>query len=191
MVLSARPVTKQRMSSKYASAMMSLSNKGLASNKRAKGRSVINEFEIKTNKDFTRRVMQEALSGDFKNDPLMLEAIIAQELARDLERAMPDFLVGRFNDRPFHRAADDIAMRMLDRGVIQHGVHERGIRMHPQTLPLHRLRMSRHAATLRPPRSTRPCVNPCVTTSPMVTSGGLRRVTTSPKSPLSERLSAA
>ncbi|NUN04278.1 MAG: zinc-dependent metalloprotease [Bdellovibrio sp.] len=82
MVLSARPVTKQRMSSKYASAMMSLSNKGLASNKRAKGRSVINEFEIKTNKDFTRRVMQEALSGDFKNDPLMLEAIIAQELAR-------------------------------------------------------------------------------------------------------------
>ncbi|HEY1079918.1 MAG TPA: zinc-dependent metalloprotease, partial [Bdellovibrio sp.] len=82
MVLSARPVTKQRMSSKYASKMASLSNTGGTLNKRVKGRNVINEFEIKTQKDFTRRIMKEALSGDFKNDPLMLEAIITQELAR-------------------------------------------------------------------------------------------------------------
>lgn len=82
LALSARPVKAQRATSKYTAALGN--KKALAGlrNKNFKKRKVVSDAKVASSKDFTRRVLEEALSGEFKNDPMMLEAIVAKELAR-------------------------------------------------------------------------------------------------------------
>ncbi|HWU42943.1 MAG TPA: zinc-dependent metalloprotease, partial [Bdellovibrio sp.] len=81
LVLSARPNVIDRMSSKYTSSLK-ISRAGKQVKSAIKGRTRVEGPEVSSNNDFTRRVLQEALQGDFKNDPLMLEAIIAREMVR-------------------------------------------------------------------------------------------------------------
>lgn len=82
LVLSSRPVAAQRFSSKYASNVaVKKAGKSLQA-KVLKGRNVVSDAKVTSNKDFTRSVLQAALSQELKNDPIMMEAIIARELAR-------------------------------------------------------------------------------------------------------------
>lgn len=90
LALSARPAVVQRMSSKYASSVAALRARKGFSGRTMKGRTVVSQAQVTSNRDFTRRVLQEALSGEFKNDPIMLEAIIARELARTEQGLSPE-----------------------------------------------------------------------------------------------------
>ncbi|WP_168196472.1 zinc-dependent metalloprotease [Bdellovibrio sp. NC01] len=83
LALSARPAVNTRMTSKYAGAVEAKK----AGNPKAKGRQVkartlVSDTKVAANKDFAKRVLEQALSGEFKNDPLMLEAIVSREMAR-------------------------------------------------------------------------------------------------------------
>ncbi|MGZ3774569.1 MAG: zinc-dependent metalloprotease [Pseudobdellovibrionaceae bacterium] len=95
LALSARPAVMQRMSSNLTSSAEAINaikgrmKNGLAG-KTIKGRTVVSDVQIDSNKDFTRHVLQQALSEDFKNDPVMLEAIIARELARTEQGLSPE-----------------------------------------------------------------------------------------------------
>lgn len=85
-ILSARPLSTQRLTSKYAG-LMNQSRFGNININSLKNqdflkRNVVSESAAHSNKAFTRRVLEQALAGEFKNDPMMLEAIIARELAR-------------------------------------------------------------------------------------------------------------
>ncbi len=81
LVLSARPKIVERMSSKWASLTAS-SRKTTPAKKSIKGRTQVADTELTSTKAFTRSILQKALQGEFKNDPLMMEAIITKELAR-------------------------------------------------------------------------------------------------------------
>lgn len=90
LVLSARPAINQRMTSKYTALVASFKAGKKLSTNALKGRTQLSDTKINTNKDFTRRVLQNALAGDFKNDPIMLEAIIARELVRTEQGLSPE-----------------------------------------------------------------------------------------------------
>ncbi|MDG0815594.1 zinc-dependent metalloprotease [Bdellovibrio svalbardensis] len=89
LVLSARPVVNQKMTSKITS-LVSAAKAGKTKGKAVKGRTQVSEAQVASNKDFTRRVLETALAGDFKNDPMMLEAIIARELVRTEKGLSPE-----------------------------------------------------------------------------------------------------
>ncbi|KHD89280.1 MAG: hypothetical protein OM95_04375 [Bdellovibrio sp. ArHS] len=82
LVLSARPVAQTRFTSKYASNLAAKKAGKALQAKALKGRNVISEANVTSSKDFTRSVLQAALSQELKNDPMMMEAVIARELAR-------------------------------------------------------------------------------------------------------------
>jgi hypothetical protein len=94
LVLSARVPLLDRMSSKYSIANMQKTawpNKLLRGLRKNQFESKqMSEIEIKNNSDYTGKIITEALSGDFKNDPLMLEAIIAREVARSKKGLSPE-----------------------------------------------------------------------------------------------------
>ena len=97
LILSARPAAQtQRMSSKYTS-MLETRKAGKSLNQKALlGRTQVSDVNITSSKDFTRKVLTEALSGDFKDDPMMLDAIISRELARTekgMSAQMRDLLI--------------------------------------------------------------------------------------------------
>ncbi len=94
LVLSARVPLLDRMSSKYSIANR---QKSAWPNKMLRGLSKnqfeskqMSEINLKNNFDYTSKIITEALSGDFKNDPLMLEAIIAREVARSKKGLSPE-----------------------------------------------------------------------------------------------------
>lgn len=81
LILSARPVSTERITRAKSVATAQKQNALVKSN-RFNSKKVANKINITNNKDFTRKVLEQALASDFKNDPMMLEAIIATELAR-------------------------------------------------------------------------------------------------------------
>ncbi|UXR64490.1 zinc-dependent metalloprotease [Bdellovibrio bacteriovorus] len=89
LALSARPVKAQRATSKYTSALANKKSLTGLRNKNFKKRKVVSDVKVTSSKDFTRRVIEEALSGEFRNDPMMLEAIVAKELARTEQGLSP------------------------------------------------------------------------------------------------------
>lgn len=82
LILSSRPVIQERATSKYTSMMASYKAGKKLSRKALNGRTIVSDTTITSNKAFSASELRKALSGDFKDDPMMLEAIIAREIAR-------------------------------------------------------------------------------------------------------------
>src|SRR5580698_1147753 len=71
-----------------------------------------------------------AVPGE-RRDPVAQLDSVALEPFGDLERALPDGAIVRVMHRPFNRPRSDFPVGKLDRGEINHLVHEQGPILHP------------------------------------------------------------
>lgn len=82
LLLSAKAPVIERLTSKYSGSLVKLSAKP-GQLRRKSVVQALSEKTIESNKVYTRRIVEQALSEDLKDDPMMLEAIIAKEMARN------------------------------------------------------------------------------------------------------------